>query len=230
VSKGTTLRKVDPQLVPLSKYLGAVGMPGLTAWWGLLDIGQPKTGETVVVSAAAGAVGSVVGQIAKLKGCRAVGIAGGKTKCDIVVNEFGFDACVDYKAGNLFRDLREAAPRGIDIYFENVGGEVLDTVALQLNPFARIPLCGLVSQYNEVRPRGMNNFVMLLINRVKVQGFIVSDYADRSTTAVAELAGWVRAGTITCRETIAEGIENAPRAFIGMLKGENIGKQLVKLF
>jgi NADPH-dependent curcumin reductase CurA len=230
VSKGTTLRKVDPQFVPLSKYLGAVGMPGLTAWWGLLDIGQPKTGETVVVSAAAGAVGSVVGQIAKLKGCRAVGIAGGKTKCDIVVNEFGFDACVDYKAGNLFRDLREAAPRGIDIYFENVGGEVLDTVALQLNPFARIPLCGLVSQYNEVRPRGMNNFVMLLINRVKVQGFIVSDYADRSAPAVAELAGWVRAGTITCRETIAEGIENAPRAFIGMLKGENIGKQLVKLF
>lgn len=230
VSKGTALQKVDPQLVPLSKYLGAVGMPGLTAWWGLLEIGQPKTGETVVVSAAAGAVGSVVGQIAKLKGCRAVGIAGGKTKCDIVVNEFGFDACVDYKAGNLFRDLREAAPRGIDIDFENVGGEVLDTVALQLNPFARIPLCGLVSQYNEVRPRGMNNFVMLLINRVKVQGFIVSDYADRSATALDELAGWVSTGTITYRETIAEGIENAPRAFIGMLKGENIGKQLVKLF
>ena len=230
VSNGAELQKVDAKAIPLSAYLGAVGMPGLTAWWGLLDIGAPKAGETVVVSAAAGAVGSIVGQIAKLKGCRAVGIAGGKAKCDLVVNELGFDACVDYKGGNLAKDLRAAAPKGIDIYFENVGGVVLETVALQLNPFARIPLCGLISQYNEPRPHGMDNFVMLLINRVKLQGFIVSDYAPKSGQATAELAQWVREGKIKYRETIANGIENAPRAFIGLLKGENIGKQLVKLF
>jgi NADPH-dependent curcumin reductase CurA len=230
VSNGAELQKVDAKAAPLSAYLGAVGMPGLTAWWGLLDIGAPKAGETVVVSAAAGAVGSIVGQIAKLKGCRAVGVAGGKAKCDLVVNEFGFDACVDYKGGNLAKDLRAAAPKGIDIYFENVGGVVLETVTLQLNPFARIPFCGLISQYNEPRPHGLDNFVMLLINRVKLQGFIVSDYASRSSEAVAELAQWVREGKIKYRETIANGIENAPRAFIGLLKGENIGKQLVKLF
>ena len=230
VSSGNELHKVDPKLVPLPAYLGAVGMPGLTAWWGLLDIGAPKAGETVVVSAAAGAVGSIVGQLAKIKGCRAVGIAGGKAKCDLVVKEFGFDACVDYKGGNLAKDLRAAAPRGIDIYFENVGGQILETIALQLNPFARIPLCGLISQYNEVKPHGLDNLVMLLINRVKLQGFIVSDFAAQSGKAVEELAGWVRDGKVKYRETIANGIENAPRAFLGLLKGENIGKQLVKLF
>jgi len=230
VSDGAELQKADARAVPLSAYLGAVGMPGLTAWWGLIDIGAPKAGETVVVSAAGGAVGSIVGQIAKLKGCRAVGIAGGKEKCDLVVKEFGFDACVDYKGGNLAKDLRAAAPKGIDIYFENVGGVVLETVTLQLNPFARIPFCGLISQYNEPRPHGLDNFVMLLINRVKLQGFIVSDYATRSEQAMRELAQWVSEGKIKYRETIANGIENAPRAFLGMLKGENIGKQLVKLF
>ena len=230
VSSGNELQKVDPKLVPLPAYLGAVGMPGLTAWWGLLDIGAPKAGETVVVSAAAGAVGSIVGQIAKIKGCRAVGIAGGKAKCDLVVKEFGFDACVDYKGGNLAKDLRAAAPKGIDIYFENVGGVILETIALQLNPFARIPLCGLISQYNEVKPHGLDNLVMLLINRVKLQGFIVSDFAAQSGKAVEELAGWVRDGKVKYRETIANGIESAPRAFLGLLKGENIGKQLVKLF
>lgn len=230
VSNGNELRKVDAKLVALPAYLGAVGMPGLTAWLGLIEIGAPKPGETVVVSAAGGAVGSIVGQIAKIKGCRAVGIAGGKAKCDLVVKEFGFDACVDYKAGNLAKDLRAAAPKGIDIYFENVGGEILETIALQLNPFARIPLCGLISQYNEVKPHGFDNFVMLLVNRVKLQGFIVSDHAAQSSKAIEELAGWVREGKIKYRETIANGIESAPRAFIGMLKGENIGKQLVKLF
>jgi NADPH-dependent curcumin reductase CurA len=229
VSDGRELQKVDSKLAPLSAYLGALGMPGLTAWFGLIDIGAPKPGETVVVSAAAGAVGSVVGQIAKIKGCRAVGIAGGKAKCDLVVNEFGFDACVDYKGGNLMADLAAATPKGIDIYFENVGGDVLDAVTMRLNPFARIPLCGLISQYNEVRPRGLNNLVMLLINRVKLQGFIVSDYADRAAPALAEMAQWVAEGKLKYRETIAEGIENAPRAFIGLLKGANIGKQLVKL-
>jgi NADPH-dependent curcumin reductase CurA len=230
VSEGAGLQKVDPKLVPLSAYLGAVGMPGLTAWLGMLDIGAPKPGETVVVSAAAGAVGSIAGQIAKIKGCLAVGIAGGKQKCDLVVKEFGFDACVDYKGEHLAKDLRAAAPTGIDIYFENVGGHILETIALQLNPFARIPLCGLISQYNEVKPHGLDNLVMLLINRVKLQGFIVSDHAAQSGKAIEELAGWVRDGKIKYRETIANGIEDAPRAFIGLLKGENVGKQLVKLF
>jgi len=229
VSAGHDLRKVDPRLASLSAYLGVLGMPGLTAWFGTIEIGQPKPGETLVVSAAAGAVGAVVGQLAKIKGCRAVGIAGGKSKCDHVVNDLGFDACVDYKAGNLARDLAAATPKGIDINFENVGGEILDTIALRLNPFSRIPLCGLISQYNEVHPRGMHNFVMLLINRVTVRGFIVSDYMDRADQALAELAGWVKEGKIKYRETIANGIENAPRAFIGLLKGENVGKQLVKL-
>jgi NADPH-dependent curcumin reductase len=229
VSAGAELRKIDPNLAPISAYLGVLGMPGFTAWIGLVDICQPKAGETVVVSAAAGAVGSVVGQIAKIKGCRAVGIAGGKAKCDHVVNELGFDACVDYKAGNLMHDLAAAAPKGIDIDFENVGGEVLDAIALRLNPFARIALCGLISQYNEVRPRGIDNLVMLLINRVKLQGFIVSDHIARQGEAIADLARWVGEGRIKYRETIAQGLEDAPRAFIGMLKGENFGKQLVKL-
>ncbi|MGO9606656.1 MAG: NADP-dependent oxidoreductase [Candidatus Binataceae bacterium] len=229
VSDGRELQKVDPKAAPLSAYLGALGMPGLTAWFGLIEIGAPKAGETVVVSAAAGAVGSVVGQIAKIKGCRTVGIAGGKSKCDHVVNDLGFDACIDYKAGNLAKDLAAATPKGIDIYFENVGGEILEAVTARLNPFARIPLCGLISQYNEVRPHGLNNLVLLLINRVKLQGFIVSDYAGRSAPAVAELAKWVAEGKIKYRETIANGIENAPSAFLGLLKGANVGKQLVKL-
>jgi NADPH-dependent curcumin reductase len=229
VSGGAELRKVDPKLAPISAYLGVLGMPGFTAWIGLIDICQPKAGETVVVSAAAGAVGSVVGQIAKIKGCRAVGIAGGKAKCDHVVNELGFDACVDYKAGHLMRNLAAAAPKGIDIDFENVGGEILDAIALRLNRFARIALCGLISQYNEVRPRGMDNLVMLLINRVKLQGFIVSDHIAQQGEALADLARWVGEGKIKYRETIAEGLENAPRAFIGMLKGANFGKQLVEL-
>ncbi len=229
VSGGAELRKVDPKVAPISAYLGVLGMPGFTAWIGLVDICQAKAGETVIVSAAAGAVGSVVGQIAKIKECRAVGIAGGTAKCDHVVKELGFDACVDYKAGNLMRDLAAATPKGIDVNFENVGGEILDAIALRLNPFARIALCGLISQYNEVRPRGIDNLVMLLINRVKLQGFIVSDHIARQGEAMADLARWVGEGRIKYRETIAEGLESAPRAFIGMLKGANFGKQLVKL-
>jgi len=229
LSDGRELQKVDGKAAPLSAYLGTLGMPGLTAWFGLIDIGAPKPGETVVVSAAAGAVGSVVGQIAKIKGCRAVGIAGGKDKCTHVVKDLGFDACIDYKAGNLMKDLAEATPKGIDIYFENVGGDILEAVALRLNPFARIPLCGLISQYNSTQMHGLNNLVLLLINRVKLQGFIVSDYADRAPAALAELVKWVAQGKIKYRETIANGIENAPSAFIGMLKGANVGKQLVKL-
>jgi len=229
LSDGRELQKVDGKAAPLSAYLATLGMPGLTRRFGLLDIGAPKPGETVVVSAAAGAVGSVVGQIAKIKGCRAVGIAGGEDKCAHVVKELGFEACIDYKAGNLMKDLAAATPKGIDIYFENVGGDILEAVALRLNPFARIPLCGLISQYNATQIHGLNNLVLLLINRVKLQGFIVSDYADRAPAVLAELVKWVEQGKIKYRETIANGIENAPSAFIGMLKGANVGKQLVKL-
>jgi NADPH-dependent curcumin reductase CurA len=229
VSDGKGLNKVDASRIPLSAYLGVVGMPGVTAWVGLLDICQPKDGETVVVSAASGAVGSVVGQIAKLKGCRAVGIAGGKAKCDYVTGELGFDACIDYKAGRLNEDLKAATAKGIDCYFENVGGEILDGVLRRMNAFSRIAVCGLISQYNATEPYGVKNFQSILVNRIKVQGFIVSDRLELWGKAIPELAGWVAAGKLKYRETVAEGLENAPRAFIGMLKGENFGKQLVRL-
>ncbi len=210
LSDGKGLNKVDASRVPLSAYLGVLGMPGVTAWVGLLDICQPKVGETVVVSAASGAVGSVVGQIAKIKGCRAVGIAGGRQKCDYVVKELGFDACVDYKAGKLNDDLKAAVPAGIDCYFENVGGD-------------------LISQYNATEPYAVKTFQSILTNRVKVQGFIVSDRMELWPKALADLAGWLAAGRIKYRESVTEGLENAPRAFIGLLKGENLGKQLVRL-
>jgi hypothetical protein len=229
VSNGDGLVKVDPRLIPLSCYLGVAGMPGATAWVGLLEHCQPRAGETVVVSAASGAVGSVVGQLAKLQGCRAVGIAGGKTKCDYVVKELGFDACVDYKSGDLYEDLKAAAPGGIDCYFENVGGVVMDTVLRRLNPFARIALCGLIAEYNLAEPIGIKMVRALLVNRAKLQGFIVSDRMDLYMRAVAQLAKWVAQGKIKYHETVAEGLRNAPKAFIGMLKGENLGKQLVKL-
>jgi NADPH-dependent curcumin reductase len=229
ISEGDGLRKVDPALVPISCYLGAAGMPGATAWIGLFEHCRPTAGETVAVSAAAGAVGSVVGQLARMQGCRAVGIAGGKVKCDHVVNELGFDACVDYKAGNLRRGLAQATPDGIDCYFENVGGEVMDTVFGHLNPFARVAVCGLVSDYNLTEPYGMKTMRSVLVNRVSVHGFIVSDRQDLYLRAVARLAGWVAEGKITYHETVAEGLRSAPAAFIGMLKGANLGKQLVKL-
>ena len=229
LSDGKGLNKVDASRVPLSAYLGVLGMPGVTAWVGLLDICQPKAGETVVVSAASGAVGSVVGQIAKIKGCRAVGIAGGREKCDYVVKQLGFDACVDYKAGALNDDLKAAAPDGIDCYFENVGGEILDAALRRMNAFSRIAICGLISQYNAVDPYGVKTFQSILTNRIKVQGFIVSDRLELWPKALAELAGWLAAGRIKYRETVTEGLENAPRAFIGLLKGENFGKQVVRL-
>jgi hypothetical protein len=229
ISNGKGLQKLPAASVPLSAYLGALGMTGITAWVGLISIGQPKPGETVVVSAAAGAVGSVVGQLAKQHGCRAVGIAGGKAKCDYVVNELGFDACVDYKAGHLREDLASATPDGIDVYFENVGGEILETVATRLNTFARIPLCGMVSQYNETNPQGFRHFGALLTNRAKAQGFIVSDHTDLWPQAQKELGELAASGKLKYRESVAQGLENAPRAFIGLLKGENFGKQLVKI-
>ncbi len=228
-SDGTGVNKVDVSRIPMSAYLGVIGMPGVTAWVGLLDICQPKSGETVVVSAASGAVGSAVGQIAKLKGCRAVGIAGGKAKCDYVVNELGFDACVDYKAGRLNQDLKAVTPDGVDCYFENVGGEILDAVLRRTNAFSRIAVCGLISQYNATEPYGVKTFQAILTNRIKVQGFIVSDRLNLWPQAMADLAGWVASGKLKYRESIAQGLENAPKAFIGLLKGQNFGKQLVKL-
>lgn len=230
ISSGKGLQKLPKnEQIPLSAYLGVMGMPGITAWIGLVHIGQPKAGETVVVSAASGAVGSVVGQLAKARGCRAVGIAGGKAKCDYVVQELGFDACIDYKAGHLAEDLTRAATQGIDIYFDNVGGEILDTILEQLNAFARIPLCGSVSQYNATEPYRLRNFGSFLINRATLQGFIVSEHMELWPLATQELSKLVAAGTLKYRESVAQGLEHAPAAFIGMLKGENLGKQLVKL-
>ena len=227
-SDGVNLRKVVTRQVPLQAYLGAVGMPGVTAWVGLNMIIAPKAGETVVVSAASGAVGAVVGQLAKQKGCRVVGVAGGAEKCAAVVNEFGFDACVDYKAGNLAGDLKAATPGGIDGCFENVGGAVLDTVLSRMNAFGRIAVCGLISGYNG-EPMPIENFRSVLINRLKIQGFIVSEHMELWPQALSELAAQVASGQLRYRETVAQGIESAPEAFIGLLKGRNFGKQLVKL-
>lgn len=228
VSDGTGLRKLDTSGVPLSAYLGPVGMPGMTAWYGLNQIMQPKPGETIVVSAASGAVGSVVGQLAKLRGCRAVGIAGGAEKCAYVVEELGFDACVDYKAGRLEADLAEATPAGVDAIFENVGGKVLDASLARINPFGRIALCGLIAGYDG-QPTPIHNLRQVLTMRVKMQGFIISEHAELWPQGLGELAELVASGKLKYRETIAQGLENAPEAFIGLLKGRNLGKQLVKL-
>ena len=228
VDNGKGMRKVDTQHVPLSAYLGAVGMPGVTAWYGLNQIIGPKAGETVVVSAATGAVGSVVGQLAKLKGCRVVGLAGGAEKCAIVVKEFGFDACIDYKAGKLYEDLREATPKGIDGYFDNVGGVVLDNVLRRMNAFGRLAICGLISSYNG-EPMSVTNFRSVLVNRLKVEGFIVSEHMQHWPAALAELGSLVGTGKLKFRETVAQGLAAAPQAFGGMLAGKNIGKQVVKL-
>lgn len=229
VANGRELMKVDAERIPLSAYLGPVGMPGVTAWVGLIDICAPKSGDTVVVTAASGAVGSVVGQLAKIHGCQVVGVAGGPEKCRYVVEELGFDACVDYKAGNLRGDLKQALPDGIDCLFENVGGEIFDALLGRMNPFGRIALCGLIADYNTTDPYGMKNIRSILVNRVKMQGFIVSDRMELWPPALKELGGHVAAGSIKYRETVAEGLAAAPAAFIGMLKGQNFGKQLVKL-
>jgi len=229
LSDGKGVRKIEDRGIPLSAYLGVLGMPGVTAYIGLLDFGQPKAGDTVVVSAASGAVGGVVGQIARIHGCRAVGIAGGADKCRFAVEELGYDACVDYKAGRLDEELRRAVPSGVDVYFDNVGGEISDAVLLRMNAFSRIPLCRLISEYQHAEPRGLRNVRSLLVNRIKLQGFIVSDHLQRWPAALADLSRWVSEGKIKYRETVAEGLRNAPAAFIGMLSGKNLGKQVVKL-
>jgi NADPH-dependent curcumin reductase CurA len=228
VSDGTGLRRVDASKVPMQAFLGVAGMPGVTAWVGLNRIIEPKAGETVVVSAASGAVGSVVGQLAKAKGCRVVGVAGGPEKCRLVVEGFGFDACVDHKAGRLEQDLAAVTPDGIDGYFENVGGAVLDAVFGRMNAFGRIAVCGLIAGYND-EPIPVHRFNSVLINRLRIQGFIVSEVPDAWPPALAELAAKVADGSLKYRETIATGLESAPTAFIGLLRGENLGKQLVSL-
>lgn len=232
VSDGTGMQKVDTAHIPLSAYLGSVGMPGVTAWYGLNKIIAPKAGETVVVSAASGAVGSVVGQLAKLAGCRAVGFAGGKDKCDYVVNELGFDACIDYKVAadfkDLYRMLKEATPNGIDGYFENVGGDILDAVLSRMNAFGRIAMCGMIAGYDG-KPVPLKNPQLILVSRLKVEGFIVSEHMDVWPQALSELGAAVAQGRIKFRESIAEGLASAPEAFMGLLKGKNFGKQLVKL-
>jgi hypothetical protein len=229
-AKGELFSKVDATAgFPLSYYLGCLGMPGRTAYFGLNEVGKPKAGETLVVSAASGAVGSVVGQLGKIAGCRVVGIAGGKQKCDYVTGELGFDACVDYKAGNLHRDLKEACPKGIDIYFDNVGGETLDTVLRLVNVFSRIVICGRISGYYAAEPYGIKNMGSILVNRVRMQGIIVFDWADRYPEANSALAGHLAQGRLKTRESVVEGIEKAPQGFVALLKGGNFGKQLVKL-
>lgn len=227
-SDGSALMKLDTSRVPLQAYLGCVGMPGVTGWYGLNRIIEPRSGETVVVSAASGAVGSVVGQLAKFQGCRVVGVAGGPEKCRAVTDEFGFDACVDYKAGQLYQDLKAATPDGIDGYFENVGGEVLDAVLRRMNAFGRIAVCGLIAGYDG-KPLPVQNFRSVLVNRLKIQGFIVSEHMDVWPQARGELAALVGEGKLKYRETVAEGLEAAPEAFMGLLKGRNFGKQLVRL-
>jgi len=226
------LRRVDTTHVPLSHYLGAVGMPGVTAWYGLVKIIEPKAGETVTVSAASGAVGSAYGALAKARGCRVVGIAGGKDKCDYVVKELGFDACIDYKEHkdylSLSKALRDACPSGIDGHFENVGGMVLDAVMLRTNAFARIAVCGMIAGYDGA-PIAMTNPALILVNRMRVEGFIVSEHMEVWPEALQELGTLVGTGKLRPRETMAQGLEAAPQAFLGLLKGKNFGKQLVKL-
>jgi NADPH-dependent curcumin reductase CurA len=233
VVHGAGLRKLDAQLAPLSTALGVLGMPGMTAYTGLLNIGQPKAGETLVVAAASGAVGSIVGQIGKIKGCRVIGIAGGKKKCDFVVKEFGFDACIDHRDPRLPELLAEACPKGIDIYFENVGGAVFDAVFPLLNPFARIPVCGLIAGYNATElPPGPNMVPALmrtiLVKRLTFRGFIVSDYAGQAQEFGRDVGVWIKEGKIKYLEDVVDGLENAPRAFQGLLRGENFGKLVVR--
>lgn len=221
--------KIDSSRAPASYYLGLIGMPGMTAYFGLKELGQPKPGETVVVSAASGAVGSVVGQLAKIWGCRAIGIAGGPEKCAYVKQELGFDACLDYKAGNLRDALKEACPKGVDVYFDNVGGDILDLLLARMNLFGRVVVCGTISDYNSTDPYRVKNWRAILVNRLRVQGMIVFDWKDRYGEALKALGGYFAEGKLNYRESVVQGLENAPRGLIDLLGGRNFGKQLVKL-
>jgi NADPH-dependent curcumin reductase CurA len=219
------LAPIDPRLGTLTQWLNVLGMPGMTAYFGLLDVGTPKPGDTVVVSGAAGAVGQTVGQLAKIKGCRAVGIAGGKAKCDWVVDELGFDACIDYKAGNVRAGLKEHCPKGVDVYFDNVGGEILDEVLARLAMHARIVICGAISQYNNTTPiQGPRNYLSLLVHRARMQGMVVFDYADRYPQAIGELSGYLKDGRMKSREDVVRGLEHFPETLNRLFSGENFGK------
>ena len=231
VSDGRGVMRVDTSLAPAPVHLGALGMTGLTAYFGLLEVGRPERGQTVVVSGAAGAVGSVAGQIARIKGCRTVGIAGGPEKCAWLVEELGFDAAIDYKAGELRAELRRHAPDRIDVYFDNVGGETLDEVLRRLARGARVVICGAISQYNaEQPPRGPANYMQLLVERASMTGFLVFDYAARYPEAVAELAGWLRTGQLRSREDVVRGgLERFPEVFLMLFRGENTGKLILQL-
>ena len=224
--------KIDPRMAPLTTWLNTLGMPGMTGYFGLIESGQPKAGDTVVVSGAAGAVGMTVGQVAKHLGCRVVGIAGGKDKCDFVVNELGFDACIDYKAGpSAVKDgLKEHCPSGVDVYFDNVGGEILDTVLTRINLRARIVICGAISQYNNTTAvKGPANYLSLLVNRARMEGIVVFDYADRYHTGVAAMAKWMKEGTFKSKEDVVDGIGNFPEALLMLFEGKNFGKLVLKV-
>ncbi len=230
ISNGKGLVKVDPKFAPLPKYLNALGMPGITAYFGLLEVGLPKAGETVVISAASGAVGQVAGQIAKIKGCRAVGIAGGAEKCDYAVKELGYDACIDYKRGPIFPGLAQNCPEGVDIYFDNVGGDILDAVLARLRMKARVIICGAISQYNNTTPIvGPKNYMSLLVNRARMEGMVVFDWAPRYGEAVRQLSQWMAEGKLKSREDIVEGIETFPETLLKLFSGENFGKLVLKV-
>jgi NADPH-dependent curcumin reductase CurA len=230
IAKAKDLIKVDPRLAPLPRFLGALGMPGLTAYFGLLDIGKPKEGETLVVSAAAGAVGAVVGQIAKIKGCRVVGIAGGPDKCRYVTEELGFNAAIDYKSEDVRAGLARHCPTGIDIYFDNVGGDILDTVLSMLARRARVIICGAISQYNNVESmQGPRNYISLLVNHALMEGFVVFDYTARYAEGMQALAGWTMTGKLKAREDIVEGLETFPETLQKLFRGENFGKLVIKV-
>lgn len=230
LTDGRGVRKVDPRIAPLPKHLSVLGMTGMTAYFGLLDTGQPKPGETVVVSAAAGAVGAIVGQIAKIKNCRAVGIAGGPDKCRYIVDELGFDAAIDYKSENVRKALRDHCPNGIDVYFDNVGGTILEAALANLARGARIVICGAISQYCSTGPAaGPSNYMSLLTNRASMKGMLVMDYFDRYPQAGAEMAGWMAAGKLKSREDIVEGLSTFPETLLKLFKGENFGKLILKV-
>ena len=228
--KASGIARIDLSVGSATQWLNVLGMPGMTGYFGLMDIGQPKAGETVVVSGAAGAVGQTVGQLAKIHGCRVVGIAGGAAKCDWVVKELGFDACIDYKAGPVRDGLKQHCPKGVDIYFDNVGGEILDAVLTRINRKARIIICGAISQYNNTTPiQGPSNYLSLLVNRARMEGMVVFDYADRYPQAIAELAGHLRSGRMKSKEDVVEGLETFPETLLKLFNGENFGKLVLQV-
>ncbi|WP_191859537.1 NADP-dependent oxidoreductase [Hanstruepera ponticola] len=230
ISNGENLYQVDDSQVPMTKFLGVLGMPGMTAYFGILEVGKIQSGDVVVVSGGAGAVGSVVGQIAKIKGCYVVGIAGGKEKCDYITNQLGFDAAIDYKSQNVFEAVKETCPKGIDVYFDNVGGEILEAALSRLRKKARIVICGAISQYNKIDDmKGPRNYMSLLVNRATMQGMVVMDYADRYPEAMQEMAGWMQQGKLKSKETIFEGIENFQETFKRLFTGDKLGKLILKV-